>query len=157
VIHQEPRRIQEETPMTINTILCPTDFSDRSKSALKTAAYFAKLTNASVLLLHVIEPVAVAADMSMAVPLSEHEIQHQTKEEMNLFAASPELIGLAVKTKLVVGGCSASIVKVAADEQADLIVMNSHGRTGVARMLLGSIAEEVVRKAASPVLIVKES
>ena len=119
--------------MRIRRILVPTDFSQTSDAALAQARELASALGASLHLVHVVE------DASRSECL----------------AASLEA-GLGYETALLTGPAARTIVEYATTRRFDLIVMGTHGRTGVAHLLLGSVAEQVVRTASCPVLTVRE-
>lgn len=119
--------------MCIRRILVPTDFGQASDAALAQARELAAALGASLHLVHVVEDA----------------------ERADALAASLEA-ALGHQTALLSGPTARTIVEYAADRAFDLIVMGTHGRTGVAHLLLGSVAEQVVRTAPCPVLTVRE-
>lgn len=145
----------------VKHVLCPVDFSDGSASAIRYAAFLCKQLGAELTLLHVFEM------PSFAVPPKGHnsvatasigESLRQLTEELSqrLMDAKQGLDtgGLGIATSLRDGNPYRVIVEVARDLGADLIVMGTQGRTGVQRILLGSVAERVVRAAPCPVITV---
>jgi universal stress protein A len=146
--------------MQLRSILLPTDFSECAESALSYAADMARQSGARLLCLHVIEPTLPAAGFGPAVePLATLDVTGQLEEaagrELPRLGAREECAGLDVEELVTHGEASAEIVRVARERDADLIVISSHGRTGLGRMLFGSTAESVVRHAHCPVLVVK--
>ena len=144
----------------VRSILLPTDFSDCANFALPYAAGIARATGASLLCVHVVETVVPAVGYSgMSEPLPVADISEQLEEsaerEMPRIAACEECAGLNVEEMIVHGDAATEIVRVARERRVDLIVISSHGRTGLGRMLFGSTAEAVVRHATCPVLVVK--
>lgn len=143
--------------MKIQKILCPVDFSDASKRALEWARALAEAQGAEILLLHVIEPYILPIEYGLA-PMPHVELDDQAKKN-----ALGELKTLSekslpkIKTQTLVhfGRAAESIVSLAKEKSCDLIVISTHGRTGVSRMFLGSTAERVVRLAPCPVLSVR--
>ena len=138
--------------MNIKRILFPTDFSDNSEAARQTAASLARASGADLLVVHVQEPPPHVADRGFsgyAEQLNEEDARQQLHETAT---ADPRV---SCEERLLAGEPADTIVRCADDEQADLIVIGSHGRTGLARLLLGSVAEAVVRRARCPVLTVK--
>lgn len=136
----------------IKTILHPTDFSRPSEHALKFAGALARDYEARLLLLHVVEPPVYYGELGMAVPLPAdfHEnLQHRLHK---LAATEP---AVRVETMLVEGNAGQQILHVAEAQQCDLIVLGTHGRTGLSRVLLGSVAEDVIRHSPVPVLTLK--
>ena len=144
---------------TINKVLVPIDFSDYSKSALKYAVNFAKSFNAEIILIYVVEPVIYPPDFSMgqiAMPSINTEWDDRAKEELQKLAKS-EIVGSAnVKTVIKTGKPFVEIIETAKEENVDLIISATHGRSGVEHILFGSTAEKVVRKAPCPVLTLRE-
>jgi nucleotide-binding universal stress UspA family protein len=146
--------------MHIRSILLPTDFSACGNYALSYAASLARTFGASIICVHVIEPMVPTVGYSgMTEPLPIADISDQLEDsaerELPKLAECEECAGLAVEELIVHGEAASEIVRVAQDRQVDLIVVSSHGRTGLGRMLFGSTAEAVVRHAPCPVLVVK--
>jgi nucleotide-binding universal stress UspA family protein len=139
--------------LPINNILFPTDFSDRALGAFHVACALARDYQARVTVLHVRElPTAAFAEFG-AVPPPELPSRTEVMDKLHEFDPHDECIHMEF---LLVDGIPADeIVKAAADYHCDLIVMGTHGRTGLSRLVMGSVAEEVVRKAPCPVLTLK--
>jgi nucleotide-binding universal stress UspA family protein len=136
--------------LPIHTILHPTDFSERSTYALHLASALARDHGARLVLLHVFErPTMVHGE---GVVPSE-DMLREKKEELAQLAVPG--IGAAPERRFVEGDPASEILDIAREIAADLIVMGTHGRTGFSRLLMGSVAEQVVRKAGCPVLTVK--
>ena len=146
--------------MNIRSILLPTDFSECAECALPYAAQWARVTGARIICLHVIEtlmpPVGYApvAEPLPAVDMSE-QLQQSAERELPKLSEREECAGLDVEEVIAHGEAASEIVRVARERDVDLIVISSHGRTGLGRMLFGSTAESVVRHAHCPVLVVK--
>ncbi|HEX8072136.1 MAG TPA: universal stress protein [Pyrinomonadaceae bacterium] len=146
--------------MNIRAILLPTDFSECAESALPYATDLARLMGARLVCLHVVEPMlppvgyAPVAEPLPAVDVSE-QLQQSAERELPRVAEREECAGLQVEEVIGHGEAAAEIVRVARAHDVDLIVISSHGRTGLGRMLFGSTAESVVRHAHCPVLVVK--
>jgi nucleotide-binding universal stress UspA family protein len=133
------------------TILYPTDFSERSESAFHLACSLARDHGARLIVLHVIPP-----------PVSHGEVVARQqpngyREQMCnwLYRLQAPGAGVDINHRLTDGEPYAEILRVAQDDSCDLIVMGTHGRTGLRRLLMGSVAEQVVRRASCPVLTVK--
>lgn len=146
--------------MEIRTILLPTDFSACATYARSYAASFARSAGASIICLHVIEPVVPAVGYTgLAEPLPvadlADELQDSATRELPKIAECEEFTGLEVEEVIAHGEAASEIVRIARERAVDLIVIASHGRTGLKRMLFGSTAESVVRHAPCPVLVVK--
>lgn len=138
--------------MNLKTILVPTDFSPGSEVAIDYAASLAKGSNATLLIVHVVEPPPAVVDAGFAgYPLEDTE-----PEERQLLAKTrPTDDSVPVRQLLLHGSAASKLVETAEAENADLIVMGTHGRTGLLRTLMGSVAESVVRRSPCPVLTIK--
>jgi nucleotide-binding universal stress UspA family protein len=137
---------------TIHTILQPTDFSDSAMPALRLAQRLAHDHGARLIVLHVVPAPALYAEMGMTVPPPEMQEEivagHCTQLE--------ELVaGTGAECRVVEGAAAHEIERIAREVCCDLIVMGTHGRGGLARILLGSVAVDVLRQAPCPVLAVK--
>jgi len=146
--------------MKIRSILLPTDFSECASCALSYATSLAREFKASIICVHVIEPVVPTVGYTgITEPLPIADISDQLEDsatrELPKVAECEECAGLDIEEVIVHGDAAAEIVRVAKEREVDLIVIASHGRTGLGRMLFGSTAEEVVRHASCPVLVVK--
>ena len=145
--------------LEIKKILVPIDFSDYSKSSLKYATNFANKFNAGITLIYVVEPVIYPPDFSMgqiAIPSVNAEWDLKAKEELEKLGKQeiPESIKVSILIKT--GKPFLEIIDTAADENIDLIIIATHGHSGVEHILFGSTAEKVVRKAPCPVLTLRE-
>ena len=134
-------------------ILFPTDFSECSDSGLEHATTLAKNTGASLLIVHVEEPPLAYAGGEMYYGAPEPDTQ--VLEEM-LKKVRPTDPSVPVEHRLVLGSPAHAICDLAEEEGVDMIVMGTHGRTGLKRLLMGSVAEHVVRWSPCPVLTFKE-
>lgn len=145
-------------PLHIQSILVPLDFSPPARQALEVAAAFARQFKAKLTLLHVVEPVAMP-DFVASSPL--------VLENDQLMAAAKQALGSMVKAakiptgtveKLLVRSGSAfhEIAAAAGTLKVDLIIISTHGYTGLKHVLLGSTTERVVRHAPCPVLVVRQ-
>jgi nucleotide-binding universal stress UspA family protein len=139
--------------LPIRTILHPTDFSPRSEYAFHLACALARDYGARLLVAHVkVPPAVVYGDMgAMTMEPEGHEKMLREKLE-KLRPADPVV---KVEHHFVVGDAADEIVRLAKEHACDLIVLGTHGRTGLSRLLMGSVAELVLRKATCPVLTVK--
>ena len=141
-------------------ILCPTDFSRHSRYALRRAAAMARVSGAEMILLHVL-PQTTPAGLSENSYLLANWRQFMKLEEKKAKAALEReaglklLEGVKVKTMLGAGSPYREIERIASRMHVDLIVISTHGTTGLLHLLLGSVAERVVRHAPCPVLVVK--
>ena len=154
-----PTRDRNKVP-DVRQILFPTDFSSRANYALPYAAAIARATGAAILCVHVVEPIVPAVGYTgLAEPMPIADIADQLEDsaerELPKLAECEECTGLNVEDLIVHGDPAAEIVRVADERKVDLIVISSHGRTGLGRIIFGSTAEAVVRHAHCPVLVVK--
>lgn len=143
----------------IKRVLVPIDFSDYSKSALKYAVNFTKIFNADIFLIYVVEPVIYPPDFSMGqivIPSVDLEMDKRAIEELNKLAGKNIPSRIKVKTIVKTGKPFIEIIETAEEENIDLIIIATHGHTGVEHILFGSTAEKVVRKASCPVLTLRE-
>lgn len=140
-----------------DAILVALDGSPQSKEALGFA--IEEFSDATLHLLHVIDPVESGYSSALSLPGGGEEWYEVQKEESEeLFAEArecTEAAGVAVETATELGRPANVIVESAEDEGIDAIVMGSHGRSGVQRILLGSVAETVVRRSPVPVTVVR--
>ncbi|MFH1195884.1 MAG: universal stress protein [bacterium] len=144
---------------SIQKILVPIDFSDYSKNALKYAINFAKLFNSKMYLIYVSEPMIYPADFSMgqvAIPSADIDIKDRAKEELESLAKNLIEPEIGVETIIKSGKPFVEIIETARELDVDLIIIATHGHTGVEHLLFGSTAEKVVRKAPCPVLTLRE-
>jgi nucleotide-binding universal stress UspA family protein len=147
--------------MDIKRILFPTDFSECSRAALDCASYLARATGARLYILYVDE----LKDVSVpAIPPVEGGYFYaaawddERREELQemLTKIVPTVGNIAYEHRLFTGSPTAQILQFVEQQSIDLIVMGSHGRTGFSRLIMGSIAQGVMRSAKCPVLIVKQ-
>lgn len=146
--------------MGIRRILIPLDFSDDSLNALKYACELARPLGAELLILYVLEPIyfATPADVyatntNLAMLMDEQ--RGVGSQQLARISAELTKKGQRARTVLKTGSPAHVIVDTAKTARADLIVMATHGRTGLAHLVMGSVAEKVVRTAACPVLTVR--
>ncbi|NCQ17091.1 MAG: universal stress protein [Ignavibacteria bacterium CG_4_8_14_3_um_filter_37_9] len=145
--------------LQFSKILVPIDFSDFSKSALKYAVIFAKQYHAQLILVYVLEPVIYPPDFSMGqitLPTVNFEMDKRAKEELDKLAETEIGSLVEVRTVLKTGKPFVEIIETAKEEDADLIIISTHGHSGVEHILFGSTADKVVRKAPCPVLTLRE-
>lgn len=136
------------------TILFPTDFSTASDAALEHAATLAKSSGASLLILHVEEPPLAYGGGELYYGIPEPDSERILKM---LDDVRPKDPAVAFTHRLTMGDPAGEIVRIAGDERVEMIVLGTHGRTGVTRLLMGSVAEAVVRRAPCPVLVYRET
>ena len=138
--------------MNAKRIVFPVDFSPLSDSALPYAESMARDMGATLLIVHVEEPAVVYMAGESYVTVMEPD-RAALKEVLSQIVPSDSSI--ACEHHLLFGGPAEKIVNFAADKKADLIVMATHGRSGLKHILMGSVAEAVVRKAGCPVFTFK--
>jgi nucleotide-binding universal stress UspA family protein len=144
----------------LKRILCPVDFSDNSLHALNYAIALAQRQEADLVLLHVVQPSLLSASMDPFLPEYDMTVmenymdacKRQLKELTERVVAQDHP---ATTSVLRTGTPFLEIVTAARELDSDLIVVGTHGRTGLAHVMIGSVAEKVVRKAPCPVLTVK--
>jgi nucleotide-binding universal stress UspA family protein len=153
--------------MKLTRILTPTDFSKFSGFALEWAAYLAQCMKADLTLLHVIseeegkiieEIIGEGAVVQVSKGIRQNvveERQKKLKEQFNMVVSSDIKRSIRVEEMTRIGVPFLEIIKVAKEKDVDLIVMGTHGRTGLAHVLIGSVAEKVVHHAHCPVLTIK--
>jgi nucleotide-binding universal stress UspA family protein len=138
--------------LAIRTILHPTDFSDCSAFAFRLACSLARDYGARLIVLHVAEPPVTVASEGMLVIPPALDLDPLRDRLHQLRPGDPTV---PVEHCLVEGNAAPEILRVAEETRCDVIVLGTHGRTGLARLLMGSVAEQVVRRACCPVLMVK--
>lgn len=143
--------------MNIQKILVPFDFSEHSEKACTWAVGMAEKWNARILVLHVVPrptypPVLMGSHFN-AVDF-EAGLCTEAEERAQAFVAKTSHGDIPVDVKVMMGEPSWDICRVAEEESYDLVIMGSHGRTGLGHVLLGSVAERVVRLCSCPVLVV---
>jgi universal stress protein A len=144
--------------MNIRKILCPTDFSGHTDAALGYASVLASESGATLYIVHVDEyrdATAALGEAALSYPApwavaDRCEVRHQLEK------VRPTRPSVDFEHRYLSGGPIREIVEFAERENVDLIVMGSHGRTGISRLLMGSVAEGVARRAPCPVMIVKQ-
>jgi nucleotide-binding universal stress UspA family protein len=140
--------------LAMKTILYPTDFSPESRPAFEVACALARDGGGRVVVLHVERAPLTSLGGFAGVPPLPSEYDRQ-KLEKQLHAIQPSQPDIAVEYRLEYGVPEERILKAAHDIGADMIVLGTYGRTGLRRLLMGSVAEHVVRKASCPVLTVR--
>jgi nucleotide-binding universal stress UspA family protein len=138
--------------MNAPKILYPTDFSTTGQTALEMATSLARDRGATLVIMHVEEP-----PMAYGGGELYYGIDEPNREELKrmLSEVLPSDPSVPCEHRLMIGSPARAIIELAEREEVVLIVMATHGRTGLLRVLMGSVAEEVVRKAKCPVLTVK--
>jgi nucleotide-binding universal stress UspA family protein len=140
---------------SFKTIIHPTDFSPHSAEAFKAAQSLAKLLKSHLVVVHIVNPPAVVSPDGQTVTDPDSGEKKDVWAGLDTYEKDPDV---AFERRLVVADKSASpksLLKLTEGIDCDLIVIGSHGRSGLKRWLLGSTAEEVVREATCPVMVVK--
>lgn len=150
--------------VTYRNFLVPVDFSEHSKKTIENATELAALTGACINILHVLQipdyPAAFYQGLYVEHEMVKRHVDMATREvNAQLSALTQQILakGLDAKPVFRLGNPYEEIVNAAKELAADLIVIGSHGRTGLGRFLLGSTAERVVQYAPCPVLVVKNT
>ncbi|MBT4863841.1 MAG: universal stress protein [Planctomycetaceae bacterium] len=140
----------------LKNILLPTDFSETSLTATRYAIELAKRFSATLHLLHVIEDpgVYIAAFDSFPLP-SPVEFETYAEERLENWVLPDDAAGLDIQRRWVHGVPFTQIIRDSRENDIDLIVLGTHGRSVISQLLLGSVAEKVVRKAPCSVLTVR--
>ena len=138
--------------MKANLILCPTDFSPDSELSLRHATFLARDTGATLLIVHVEPPPAYTEYGFGGIAFEE-----SAEKLMDLLRqVRPMDPNVSCEHELLRGEPADVLVRYAQERGVDFIVMGTHGRTGLTRLLMGSVAEAVVRRASCPVLTIKQ-
>jgi nucleotide-binding universal stress UspA family protein len=146
-------QMEGEVMLALKTILHPTDFSPRSEYAFRLACSLARDHGARVVVLHVATPPPAVSYGEMILDADTAAQVEQLWETLRRIKSPDPAV--ALEHRLEEGFAASEILRVADEIHCDLIVLGTHGRTGLGRLLMGSVAEQVVRKAQCPVLTVK--
>jgi len=144
------------TTWQLRQILLPTDFSGCANYALPYAAAVARASGAKIICINVVEPIVPAVGytgLAESMPIADisEQLEDSAERELPQVMQCEELHGLDVEEVIAHGDAAAEIVRVAVERKVYLIVISSHGRTGLGRIIFGSTAEAVVRHAHCPV------
>ncbi|MHC5352682.1 universal stress protein [Myroides sp. LJL115] len=138
-------------------ILVPTDFSEQAFNAIKAATVLAKKSNAEITLLHILDLPSQGSD-SINVGSKIPEVmffKNAAEKKLNDLAHDPIFDGLTINTSLILEKTYQGVIKSATTNNCDLIIMGSHGTSGVKEYFVGSNTEKVVRYSKIPVLVIK--
>ena len=145
--------------MKSRVILHPTDFSPASRAAFARAIAEARADGAELLLVHVLSRVMPFAGGEYMSPQTYAEVQRSMEaygqEQLDKLVAKAKAAGVRVRGLLLEGAAADAIVRTARSKRADVIVMGTHGRSGLGRLLMGSVAQRVVGAASCPVLTLR--
>lgn len=142
----------------LQRILVPVDFSSTSRKALQYAVPFATAFDAKVTVLHVIQPYTAAPELGYMPPelvASQRDLANSVREELGRLCQREFGTGARFQVQVCEGVPWQEITTAACESDADLIILATHGRTGLKHVLLGSVTERVVRHAPCPVLVVR--
>jgi nucleotide-binding universal stress UspA family protein len=142
---------KQNTAKVFNRILNPIDFEEASLRALALATQLAAQNQAELYLLHVCPSVVIPLGGSVTEPIMAEQSAQQRLEEL----AHRDLRGIHYEVLVTTGDAGERIINAQVALGADLIVTGTHGRAGLRRLILGSVAEQIVKMASCPVLIVR--
>lgn len=137
-------------------IVVPTDFSECAEEAFSLTQRVAKALGSEVVLVHVFVAPPVYGEAMATAWEAVEDAEKWVAAEIDRWAQRAAKNGIAVRTIMSTGPAAQVIARVAIEERADLIIIGTHGRGGVSRALLGSVADRVVRTAPCPVLTVRK-
>jgi len=146
--------------LPITKILCPTDFSEPSYKALETANELARHFNAEIILIHILSPVFIYPASALTPGMTKtSEISDVERDEMaykSLSMTLKEKVSDSIKSRSIMakGNPAEEIARCAKEEKVDAIIIGTHGFTGWRHLILGSVAEKVVRLASCPVITI---
>ncbi len=146
--------LPQVTRLSLKTILVPTDFSAESHSAVPFACTLARMYGSTVLIAHSITPEPHQAVVTDALPAQDDVVWQDARQKLGEFAHDPSLQSILCKTLLDRGDVADVIPEMIRDHNVDLVVLGTHGRRGVSKLILGSAAEKIYRTATCPVLTV---
>ncbi len=158
VVRYSPKPVwvcRDRTCHSIKSILVPVDFSEFSEEAMKWGLYLARVFDSKLTVLHIVKPIIRSPTYIRLLKekkLSLREIAHL---EMDKFLLKFDLTEIKYTTKILMGEPHKKITQLAKKEQFDLIVMGTHGRSGISHLILGSVTEKVLENACCDVLAVK--
>ncbi len=140
------------------TVICPVDFSDVSMLAMRMARDLREAFDGRLILVHVVEPIVAPADFTFG-PMTSADVEdrliERSRQSLQELLPALNIPEGKVACRVERGRASSEIARVAYEEKADVIVMGTHGYTGMTHVLLGSTAERTLRKAPCPVLTVR--
>ena len=145
----------ESTPMHIKAILAATDFSDQATLALKGAARLAKLFRSKLHVLYAEPPQVYTPGFDIQVPAMQEFDLDRARKQLHAYANKiPELRSIKHEEIVLYEPATEAIDSLVRAKEIDLVVMGSHGRSGLGKMVLGSVAEAAIRRLHCPVLVV---
>ena len=152
----EPGNVPEEGKRSVPThLLVPVDFSDCSLAAFEYAAQIAKWFDASVTLLHALEPLSYSLDFNLTHPIEMKQLRQKIETRLLELAEILKREGISANYQLGDKPAVETILKTSAETHVDLLVLGTHGRRGISKVLMGSVASSVLGRSFYPVLTVK--
>jgi len=146
--------LQEAARISLKTILVPTDFSPASRAALPFALALARAYGSTLLLTHVLPSQPYRQIVTDRVPAHRDRAWQSAQRALSELSADRRISDTASKTLLKHGDLAEVIPEIIREQTVDMVVLGTHGRTGVSKMVLGSGAEKIYRSAPCPVLTV---
>ena len=147
--------------LPINKIVCPTDFSEPSYEALKTGVEMADHFSSELILVHVVTPIPFIPihddPSSFNLPLYEKEMEASAQKSLNEVFKEKIPSSVNGRTMVMQGDPATQIVRLADNEHAEMIIIATHGLTGLRKFMFGSVTEKVIRFANCPVLSIRVS
>ncbi|MGN5084521.1 universal stress protein [Aeromonas sp. 31P] len=140
---------------SIKTLLCPVDFSQMSRAVLDYAVFMAQSHQAQLKLIHVVDQLH-GFDSYKILHMTAIEITHEKRQARTQLKELVATLPIPATFDIRFGRAADEIVIQAKEDEVELIVMGSHGRSGISHLLVGSVAESVVRHAPCPVLVVRQ-
>jgi nucleotide-binding universal stress UspA family protein len=144
----------------VKKILVTTDLSEESRSAMEFAVWLSLKESARITLLYCVDnlPTVAYHTVDLTFDKFREEIMLREQKQLNKFSENSEkTFKTSIRTEMIEGNAPDEIVDFASKNNFDLIVMNTHGRTGIQHAMVGSVAEKVVRKAHCPVLTIRST
>ncbi|MBU4445959.1 MAG: universal stress protein [Candidatus Marinimicrobia bacterium] len=140
----------------LKKVLCPIDFSEHSLKALKIADEMAKTFHAEIFLVNIIPPIPSVPTpphpFVFDIPKYQDSLEINSKKSLDDIAKKHVSSGIKVHQIISCGDPAQEIIKIADENDVNLIVVATHGRTGLKHMIFGSVAEKIIRHASCPVL-----
>ena len=146
--------VQEVARISLKTILFPTDFSPASSAALPFAVVLARIYGSTLVVTHVIPAEPHRQIVNDRLPAQDDRVWEDAHHKLGEFSADRQIGGVPCKTLIDQGDLADVIPAMIREQAVDLVVLGTHGRTGVSKMVLGSGAEKIYRSSPCPVLTV---
>jgi nucleotide-binding universal stress UspA family protein len=153
----QPVPLSSVPPFELKHILVTTDFSECSRAALRQAAAIARLHGSDLLLLHVVAPEPIDQQALEPASWEYQDIVHQAESQMKAAETDDVLSGIPHQLLVENGALDMVLSKLISDRAISLLVLGTHGRTGMRKLLLGSVAEKIFRLASCPVMTIGPS